>query len=268
MPFIDLPRSSGAPGAGPARIHYRERGRGEVVLLLHGGWGHDAYPFDAQLEALAARWRAIAPDRVGYGRSGRPSPLPDGFHQRMAEETFLLLDALGIRRAAVWGHSDGSVIAAWMALQQPSRVRALVLEAFHFTPMKASSREFFETGAAAPERFGAATVAAVSGEHGDAWRDVIGHGARAWLRLIEAGPAQGPDLYQGRFGEITAPTLLLHGRRDLRSEPGELEAAQRALPAAQLALLDTGHSPHNGSAARAATAAAVAFLDEALAGGR
>src|SRR5512137_1417189 len=130
MPYVELPRSHSAPGAGPARIHYRERGRGELVLLLHGGWGHDAYPFDAQLEALAPRWRAVAPDRVGYGRSGPPAALEDGFHLRMAEETFLLMDALGARRAALWGHSDGSVIAAWMAILRPERVTALVLEAF------------------------------------------------------------------------------------------------------------------------------------------
>jgi pimeloyl-ACP methyl ester carboxylesterase len=182
----------------------------------------------------------------------------------MAEETLLLLDALGARDAAVWGHSDGAVIAAWMAILAPSRVRALVLEALHFTLAKLGSIEFFETGATAPERFGAPVAAALAAEHGEGWREVVGHGARAWLRLIEAGRARGGDLYRGRLGEITAPTLLLHGARDPRSEPGELEAAQRALPGARLALLDTGHSPHTGGAAQAATAAAVSFLEEVL----
>jgi valacyclovir hydrolase len=264
MPFVDLPHSPSAPGSGPARIHYRERGRGEVVLLLHGGWGHDAYPFDAQLEALSPRWRAIAPDRVGYGRSGRMASLEDGFHQRMAAETFLLLDALGVQEAAVWGHSDGAVIAAWMALLAPARVRALVLEAFHFTPAKLGSLEFFQTGATAPERFGAPVAAALAAEHGPGWPEVVGQGARAWLRLIEAGRDHGGDLFGGRLGEIDAPTLLLHGARDPRTEPGELEAARRALPAARLALLDTGHSPHTGGSAAAATAAALAFLEEVL----
>jgi pimeloyl-ACP methyl ester carboxylesterase len=265
MPFAELPCSPSAPGTGPARIHYRERGQGEVVLLLHGGWGHDVYPFDAQLEALSSRWRAIAPDRVGYGRSGRLPALADGFHLRMAEEALLLLEVLGVRQAAVWGHSDGSVIAAWMAILAPGRVRALVLEAFHFVAAKPGSGAFFETGATAPERFGAPVAATLAAEHGDGWRDVVGHGARAWLRIIEGGLARGGDLFRGRLGEITAPTLLLHGSRDPRTEPGELEAAHRALPGARLVLLDTGHSPHTGSAAGACTAAAVAFLGEVLA---
>ena len=63
---------------------------------------------------------------------------------------------------------------------------------------------------------------------------------RDWRSIIAAGRAGQPDLYQGRFGELRAPTLLLHGSRDPCIEPGELEAAQRALPAAQVALLDAG----------------------------
>jgi len=143
-----------------------------------------------------------------------------------------------------------------------------VLEAFHLLPAKLGSLEFFETGATAPDRFGAPVAAALAADHGDAWREVVGQGARAWLRLIAEGRRRGGDLYGGRLGEIVAPALLLHGARDPRSEPGELEAARRAIPGARVALLDTGHSPHTGSQAAAATAAAVGFLGEVLGSGR
>jgi len=139
-----------------------------------------------------------------------------------------------------------------------------VLEAFHFLRAKAASLEFFETGRDAPERFGPGAAKTMEADHGPAWREVVGHGARAWLRIIQAGQAEGGDLYQGRLGEITAPTLFLHGARDPRSEPGELEAARRALPSARVVLLDTGHSPHTGGAAAEATRAAVGFLEEAF----
>jgi pimeloyl-ACP methyl ester carboxylesterase len=56
--------------------------------------------------------------------------------------------------------------------------------------------------------------------------------------------------------------LLLHGRRDPRTEPGEIEAAARTLPRARLELLEAGHSPHTGrTAAERAVALAAAFLD-------
>jgi 3-oxoadipate enol-lactonase/4-carboxymuconolactone decarboxylase len=262
MPEVLLPRSPLLPGRSPVRVHVRERGTGPAVILLHGGWGYEAYPFDGAFEALSPSHRVLAPDRVGYGRSDRVAALPRGFHALMAEETLLVLDALGERRAAVWGHSDGAVIAAWMAILAPERIPAVVLEALHFFAAKPASVSFFQTGVAAPERFGDAVVAALARDHGPSWREVISAGGRAWLDVIAAGMAGRADLFDGRLGEVRAPTLLLHGRRDPRTEPGELEAAHRVLPHAALELVDAGHAPHASATAGArATAAAAAFLE-------
>jgi pimeloyl-ACP methyl ester carboxylesterase len=262
VPHLLLEASPVAPGRSPARVHYRERGAGSAVVLLHGGWGYEAYPFDAAMDALAPRHRVIAPDRVGYGGSERVASLPRGFHALMAEETLRVMDALGIASAALWGHSDGAVIAAWAALLHPERVSALVLEALHFFARKSSSIPFFETGIAAPERFGTTVADALARDHGEGWRDVIAAGGRAWLDIIREGEAGRPDLYDGRLGELRAPALILHGRRDPRTEPGELEAAQRALPSARAEILDAGHSPHSSDTSRErCVAAAVAFLD-------
>lgn len=266
MPFALLPRSPLAGDGRAARVHYRERGAGPAVLLLHGGWGYQAYPYDAQLAALGERFRAVAPDRVGYGASGRVAALPDGFHLLMAEETLLAMDELGIAEAALWGHSDGSVVAAWCAILAPGRVKALVLEAFHFLCHKEGSLDFFRTGAEDPERFGEAVVRTLKEDHGEGWAEVVGMGARAWLRIIEEGRQGRRDLYGGRLGEVRAPTLILHGSRDPRTEPGEIEAALEALPAARLLLVDAGHSPHTSRQAEAATLGAVEFLEGALGG--
>jgi len=257
---VPIRSSPVAPSRSPAEILVREAGAGPAVVLLHGGWGWEAYPFD--VAAVARRHRVVAPDRVGYGGSGRLADLPPGFHRAMAEETLLLMDALGIEQAALWGHSDGAVVAGWMGFLAPSRVRALVLEALHHLAFKPSSEEFFQTAVDVPERFGAAVVEALRRDHGEGWRDVVAAGGRAWLSIIAEGRAGRPDLYQGRLGEIRAPTLILHGRHDPRTEPGELEAARRALPAAQVALLDTGHCPHASERTGAeATRLAVEFLE-------
>ncbi len=262
VPFLTIARSPVQRDPAPVRVHVRERGEGPAVVILHGGWGYEAYPYDAALAALAPRHRALAPDRVGYGGSGRLPSLPRGFHALMAEETLLVLDALGIGRAALWGHSDGAVIAAWAALLAPERVSALVLEALHFVPGKRGSVDFFRTAVEAPERFGEAVIAAVSRDHGERWREVLAAGGRAWLELIAEGERGRADLYGGRFGEIRAPTLILHGRRDPRTEPGEIEAAARALPSARVEWIDAAHSPHSSAAGGArAVEAAVAFLD-------
>ena len=257
---VVIPTSPVEPSRGPAEILVREAGAGPAVVLLHGGWGWEAYPFD--VSAVARRHRVVAPDRVGYGGSGRLAELPLGFHRAMAEETLLLMDSLDLERAALWGHSDGAVIAAWMGFMAPKRVRALVLEALHFVATKPSSEAFFQAAVEAPERFGPAVVESLRRDHGEGWRGVVSAGGRAWLSVIAEGRAGRTDLYQGRFGEIRAPTLLLHGSRDPRTEPDELEAAQRALPSSQVALLDAGHCPHASERTAAeATRLAVEFLE-------
>jgi pimeloyl-ACP methyl ester carboxylesterase len=178
----------------------------------------------------------------------------------MAEETLALMDALGIREAALWGHSDGAVIAAHLAFLAPERVSALVLEALHFFAFKRRSVEFFETGVRDPEKFGPAVVEACRRDHGDSWKEVIAAGGWAWLDLIDEGRRGRRDLYSGRLAEVRAPTLLLHGSRDPRTEPGELDAAAAALPRSRVLLLDAGHSPHTSREAARAVDAIRQFL--------
>ncbi len=269
MPFTFLQRCPIDPEQAPVRVHYRDAGVGPAIVLLHGGWGREVYPYDAATDVLAKDHRVVEPDRVGYGRSGRAlRELPERFHERMAEETVLLLDRLGIESAALWGHSDGAVIAAWTAILFPDRVDALLLEALHFFAAKTSSLEFFQDAVDAPERFGAAYVDALEREHGGSWRGVLRAGGQAWLRIIEEGRRGRPDLYDGRFGEIRAPTLLLHGRRDPRTEPGEVEAALAALPGARVEWFDASHSPHTGSTSAAACIGAAGRFLRAVRAGR
>jgi 3-oxoadipate enol-lactonase/4-carboxymuconolactone decarboxylase len=231
------------------------------VLLLHGGWGHGAYPFDGAAEALGGSHRVLVPDRAGYGLSDRVGDLPPDFHRRMAEESLLLLDALGVRDVALWGHSDGAVVAAWAALLAPERIRAVALEALHVTARKPGSVAFFRDGAEDAARFGPAIAAALAADHGADWREVVARGARAWLGIIERGLATGADLFDGRLGELRAPVLLLHGRRDPRTEPGEVDLALRALPAARVAWFDSAHAPHaSATEGPRCVAEAVAFL--------
>jgi pimeloyl-ACP methyl ester carboxylesterase len=246
VPFVEV-ETPLLPG-NAVQLHYRERGRGPAVVILHSGWGWEAYPFARQLRQLSAKYRVIAPDRSGYGRSPPIDELPDGYHRLYAIETLRVMGELGISSAALWGHSDGAVVAAWAAIEAPKRVRGLILEAFHLFRAKVTSLPFFETGALAPEEFGADKVAALRRDHGDArWRAIVGAGARAWLRIIARGQREGGDLFDGRLGQVRCPALLLHGSRDPRSEPGEIEAARAALPGARLEILDAGHSPHSSS---------------------
>lgn len=251
MPTLSLESSPLVPGRSPIEIYYRDEGEGLPLVLLHGGWGFGLNPFDRQIDQLRNHFRVVCPDRSGYGRSTRlAGELPTDFHYRAAKETLTFLDALGIERAFLWGHSDGAVIAAIIGFTAPDRVRGLILEAFHYYRMKPSSREFFETLAYQPETLGTELCERFAREFGaDYWRELITTHAKAWGRIAVESKGAEDDLYCGRLHEIAAPTLFIHGRLDPRTEPGELEAVSEQLPNDVMQILDNAsHSPHSEAA--------------------
>src|SRR6266852_3578151 len=154
MPLLQLDASALAPGVSPVRIHYRDGGAGAPIVILHGGWGYEIYPFDRQIAALSAGYRLVIPDRTGYGGSGRLARQEVDFHHRAAAETLAVIEALGLERPVLWGHSDGAVIALLMGLSAPGRLGGLVVEATHFYRSKPASRAFFDTMMANPDALG------------------------------------------------------------------------------------------------------------------
>ncbi len=252
-------------GPGRTPIFLREHGTGFPLLFLHGGWGYEVYPFDAQIAALEERFRILIPDRSGYGRSPRVASFPVGFHRDAAREMLQLLDALEIDRAAVWGHSDGAVSGLWMGIEEPARCAALILEATHYDRRKPRSRRFFELMVEKPEAFGEKVVEQLVADHGDpAWRDVLAVEGRAWLEILDTADDPARDLFGGRLAEMSVPALVLHGADDPRTEPGEIEALTAQLAAAELALIrSAGHSPHTG-VPTAVNRVALPFLDRLL----
>jgi len=105
-------------------IYYEEHGSGEPLLLIMG-WAGNAATWSPQIPGLAERYRVIAFDNRGVGRTDAPDE-PYSSRQ-MADDAVGLLDALQVRRAHVFGISLGGMIAQELALAYPERVGALVL---------------------------------------------------------------------------------------------------------------------------------------------
>jgi pimeloyl-ACP methyl ester carboxylesterase len=246
--------------AGPARIYYRDAGAGFPLIFLHGGWGYEVYPFDCAIAALCGRFRILIPDRSGYGRSTPVTKFPTDFHRRAALETARFLDALNIERAVLWGHSDGAVIAALLALEAPVRFPGVIFEAFHYKKAKQGSLDFFRAMISEPDSVGARASRALAGDHGEEWRKVLDRNATVWLEIVHSGPG---DLYDGRLAELRVPALFIHGGRDPRTEPGDLEAIRHQLPQAEIRILEAaGHSPHSEpESAAGCVSIAAGFLD-------
>ena len=216
------------------RIRVLEQGRGPAVLLLHGAsLGSSADVFRRNLPALgAAGLRAIAFDMPGYGRSDMPSDHSLRYRRSLVPK---LMDALGLRQAALVGHSQAGAIAVSLTLQDPGRfTRVVVLGTGSLLPP-------LPGGAARPERNvpetepsladtraaleatlyhrELATPAEVELRHSYC----IGrHFAAAVARAgIKEAPEAGAPLWQ-RLTELKVPLRLIYGRQD------RAQAAERA----------------------------------------
>lgn len=132
-PTPTLPRAaqSGFAPVNGIKIWFAVYGRGEPVILLHGGlananyWGH-------QVRALERHHQVVVMDSRGHGRSSRNQE-PYGY-DLMASDVVGLLDHLRIKKAAIVGWSDGAIIGLDIAMKHPERVSRLFAFAANSDP--------------------------------------------------------------------------------------------------------------------------------------
>lgn len=246
--------------ANGARMHYLRRGdQGRDVILIHGFLG-SAYDWFRNLDALAGAHRAWALDLVGFGYS-----------ERVTERTYSLkayarsvrefMDAQGIARATLAGHSMGGAIALEFAHDYPDRVDQLVLiaPATYLARIPAP----INLAARAPIVPRALIGWAVTSPYARilTWRAALG-GSHVGIIEVEAGlralRVKGTtdalvaligspcvsDLVEG-MASIAQPTLLVAGEQDLVVPEWYCRNVAQRLPNAEMVTLaGAGHVPH------------------------
>lgn len=106
-------------------LHAVQAGRGRDLVLIHGAFATHRDWLTGPFDTLAGRFRVTAVDRPGHGLSLRPRF--EGTPRDQAKQIRAGLDALGIDRATIVGHSLGGMVALAFAEQFPDTVDALVL---------------------------------------------------------------------------------------------------------------------------------------------
>jgi non-heme chloroperoxidase len=233
------------------QVLYGEQGDpgGEAIVFVHG-WPDSWFSFSRVLALLPARYHAFAFDQRGFGDSERPAccyTIDD-----LAADVVAFLDAAGLERATVVGHSLGSFIAGRVAETHPERVTRLGLIGSAVTaanevllevqasvrtledPVPAAfAREFQSSTAYAP--LPAAFFEQIVAES----RKLP---ARLWREVLDGVIAfdDAADL-----GRIMAPTLLLWGEQDALFPRQEQERLVAAIPGVRLVVYpETGHCPN------------------------
>src|ERR1700728_3598513 len=232
------------------KIHWDEQGTGAPILLIMG-LGYPSAMWHRMRPELAASFRTIALDNRGAGQSDVP-PGPYSI-ALMASDAAAVLDAAGVPSAHVFGVSMGGMIAQEFALQYPERVQSLILgctaaggpnakraEPAAIEMLKARTWMSREQAAeaAVPFIYDTATPRHLIDEdiaQRHPWTATPA-GYLAQLQAILAWESF------SRLPQITAPTLVIHGKGDRLVPLGNGELIAARIPGAQLLLL--AHASH------------------------
>ena len=217
MPYLD---------AGDARIYYEVHGKGEPVVLVHGGFC-SIETMRTQIDDLAMSREVHAPERPGHGRTaddGEPFA-----YERMAGQTIAYMDAVDLAAADVLGFSDGAIIGLLLARDHPSRVRSLTAISGNLN-----------TSGLVPEQeadvaFGEAALSALFADYDRLSPDGPERRPDAFRRMAEMWGSQ-PDIAPDSLAAIACPVLVMAADRDAISIEHTV-AIRDAIPGARLCIV-------------------------------
>jgi pimeloyl-ACP methyl ester carboxylesterase len=240
------------------RMHYRDRGQGPVVVLLHGS-NSSLFTWEGWVAALSSDHRVVTLDLPGHGLTG-----PDAKNRyssgEMAEVVDRFLTQLGVTRFTIGGNSMGGAIAWHYALAHPDKVERLILVdaagwpreepppfglrlfsspllgrlARWITPRFLVARSVRDTYGN-PQRVTEAII--------DLYDDfLLREGNReATRRRLSSGVDDG---LSSHLAELRVPTLILWGTRDRWILPRYAERFHATIAGSRLVMLDgLGHIP-------------------------
>jgi pimeloyl-ACP methyl ester carboxylesterase len=235
------------------RISVTEQGSGFPVVLLHATLC-DHHDFDPVIPALAERYRVITVDWPWHGESDSPAaPLQPGA-ALFADVLQEVVTGLGLGQAVFIGNSVGGFAAARLAITNPRRVAGLVLvNNGGFIPASLFTQAFCKIMGTPPvtRMLLAGFTRLVMAPKTDNDRQIVKRVA-ARLRTRE-GVSTGAALWRSfataehdlrpHAAELTAPTLILWGTKDIGVPLRVGRATHNAIVGSRLELLDTGHMP-------------------------
>ena len=202
-------------------LYYQEKGDQEPFILLHGN-GEDSSYFKNQIEYFSNRYRVIALDTRGHGKSPRGTK-PFTIEQ-FSCDLYDFMAGLEIPRAVILGFSDGANIAMKFAIKYPNMVKALILNGGNLNPkgVKRTTQIPIEIGYIIARRFASKSP--------DAKRNAEMLG----LMVNE------PNIGRNELSKIAAPTLVICGSGDMIKESHTKEIAGN-IPNAKLSIIKGDH---------------------------
>lgn len=250
------------PGREAVSLYYEEQGAGPPLLLLHG-LGESSFTWHEIAPALAARYRVIALDLKGFGRSGKPQDDAYSADDQAALVARFLIER-GLEGVSVVGHSFGGTVALRTAITEgirgTSRIARIVVIGAPALPR--STPRYFDlvkapilpdtlVSALSPEAMARLLLREAMGGEEDASEEMVeGYAApyrdpaamTAFLATARAiVTEEGPKEIAKRYRALSQPVLVVWCRKDpiVPLRAGRRVAA--AIPRARLKILEGCH---------------------------
>ena len=202
-------------------LHYIEQGQGQPLILLHGNSEDNSY-FEHQIGPFSEKYRVIAIDTRGHGKSPRGDK-PFTIKQ-FAEDLHDFMETKGINTAILLGFSDGGNIALTFALKYPEHVEKLILDGANLYP--SGVKPLYQW----PIEIGYRIAKLFANKDKKAKRNAEMLG----LMVNE------PHIEPSELARLTMPTLVVAGTKDMIKE-SHTRLIFNSLPNAQLAILKGDH---------------------------
>lgn len=202
-------------------LYYQEKGNKEPFILLHGNGENGSY-FKNQIDYFSDRYRVIALDTRGHGKSPRGTK-PFTIEQ-FSCDLYGFMVSLELSNAVILGFSDGANIAMKFAIKYPDKVKALILNGGNLNPkgVKRSTQIPIEIGYKIAGRFASKSTDAKKNA------EMLG------LMVNE------PNIEPNELSKIIAPTLVICGSSDMIKESHTKEIAEN-IPNARLSIIKGNH---------------------------
>jgi pimeloyl-ACP methyl ester carboxylesterase len=221
-PPMPAPGSVGKVDVAGAKIFYAVYGKGEPVVLLHGGLGNSAH-FGFQLPVLIDKFQVIAIDSRGQGRSTKGNIAIT--YDQMALDVVAVLDKLALRRASVVGWSDGGEVALKLGIEFPERVDRLFVFGANYDASGSKPR-------GGPSPTFSAYAARCRSEYGRLSTSGVPY--RALVEALLPLWRKPTGITKDQLRSITAPAMIADGDHDELIVLGHIEEMAALIPNAQL----------------------------------
>lgn len=216
---------------GTTSVYYEESGTGDPLLLVTG-WGGSIDEFTPLRDALAQKFRVIAADAPGSGKSGpQPRTYTPDYYRQDADSLLAMLDALGASPAHLVGFSDGGEYSLLMATTRPDAVRSIITwgsaGSLGDNVMMADALATIVDNPIPPMEGFSAHMKQTYGEEGA--RTMTQSAGKSLRAIIEAGG----DISRSRASSIRCPALLITGEHDFLASPALVSDMAGAMPNAE-----------------------------------